>query len=244
MMTHLAEELVLLSVNVETSKIPSSVATILPFAIAGAVLMELAVRGVTEEQCKKIFFRQQVSKDDVLFEEVRLAILKEKKEKSINHWVRVLGYVVQRNKMVYQLLDRYVEKGVLNKEQVPYLWVFKQTFYKASDRNGLLMEKRRQVRESIMSNDELSDRQIYLISLIEVSKLIPSLFSKEELKMAQARVQEFKSHPVYKKAIFSSSASSNDDGMAGILAAVYISGESNSGSDSGFDGGDGGGGGD
>jgi hypothetical protein len=177
-MRTIAEDLLLFALDDEKGTTVWSSAGALPYALAGALLAELALRGkvaLREKQTVEVLDGTPIG-DDILDDALRM-IATSKKQRDARHWVTTLSGKVRR--LRDRLEDRLVAQGILRKDQHRVLLLFPFERLPTDDpsvEQGL----RDRVRTVILENETPDPRIATLISLLKSGDLLDGVFSKSE----------------------------------------------------------------
>ncbi|ATW27940.1 GOLPH3/VPS74 family protein [Candidatus Formimonas warabiya] len=206
----LPELLLLIALHDEKGTILSPAATSINYGLAGAVIMELALRKKVELRDKKITVVDDSSTGDSVLDQALYNMKSQGKSKKPGYWVNKLsGQMTIKDFMT----DRLVEKGIIRVEEHKILWIFDSPRYPMKDP---LEEReiREQIRKIVLHGDSAEPRTAVLIGLVNACRLTNEIFSKEERKEAQIRIKE-----IIKKDILSKAVA---DTVAAIEAAVMV----------------------
>lgn len=190
----LAEDVLLLALNDEKGTVLMTASVALPYALAGAIIVELIEAGSVRIEGKELVAAPRGSARDEILDEILGMIRSSKRTRSLNHWVGKIGR--SGGKIKEKLLARLVDKRILGREEHHLLWVFPTKRYPQIDPRpeyGI----RERVRSAIRGMTLPDERTAALISLIHASDLIGEIFEKGERRDAKRRAKEIaKSQPV------------------------------------------------
>jgi Golgi phosphoprotein 3 len=190
----LAEDVLLLALNDEKGTVLMTASVALPYALAGAIIVELIEAGSVRIDGKELVAAPRGSARDEILDEILGMIRSSKRTRSLNHWVGKIGR--SGGKIKEKLLARLVDKRILGREEHHLLWVFPTKRYPQIDPRpeyGI----RERVRSAIRGMTLPDERTAALISLIHASDLIGEIFEKGERRDAKRRAKEIaKSQPV------------------------------------------------
>ncbi len=155
-------------------------------AIAGAVLMELAMENRIDTDLENLILVDSTPVGDSLLDPT-LALIAEGEESDSRHWVEQVSR--QAPDIREQALDRLEERGILEREDDRFLWVFRSRRYPMVDGHA-----EREVKLRIMGvlfSDEIpSPRDVVIICLAHACGIFTELLSKRELEQASARIEQ------------------------------------------------------
>ncbi len=156
-------------------------------ALAGAVLMDLALEGRIDTDPERLFVIDRSPIDDNLLEPTLRRIVNSVVNYNTRDWIAQItpyaGEIRDRS------LRRLVERGILREEQGRFLWVFHTRRYPVID-NQTLREVKLRIME-VLFTDQIPDaRDVILIALADVCGIFASLLSSRELKAVTPRIRQ------------------------------------------------------
>jgi Golgi phosphoprotein 3 len=182
-----AEEIMLLVLDDTRGEVKELPAGALGWALAGAVLMELALAGRIDTDLTSLTVTNPAPTGDTLLDAVLSELAGRPKPRSTRHWLGVLA--AQEDAIREEALARLIKRGILRREEQRILWVFSSRRYPTID-NLERKEVRARLRDLILS-DELPDpRDVVLISLIETCRLFSEVLSEDERVKARPRIMQ------------------------------------------------------
>ena len=159
----------------------------LEFALAGSVLMDLAMEGRIDTDPERLFVVDRTPIDDDLLEPTLRRITSSMATYNTRDWIQQItphaGDIRERS------LARLVERGVLREEQGRFLWVFHTRRYPVID-NQTLREVKLRIMEVLFTDQIPDSRDIVLIALADVCGIFSSLLSSRELKTVTPRIRQ------------------------------------------------------
>lgn len=185
-MLTLPEELVLLILDDEDGTILPVPQRTLDYALAGAVLMDLALRLRVDSDPEQIWVCDRTPTEEALLDvqlEALVAIGPGHSE--IKDWLEDLAN--EPDQLRDAVLARLVERGVLRREERKYLWVF------GSRRYPMVEDKEeREVKLRIMnvlySEDIPDPKDVALICLVDTCHLFDEMLGNREYEKLQGRI--------------------------------------------------------
>ncbi|MFD1738194.1 GPP34 family phosphoprotein [Bacillus salitolerans] len=219
-MLTLAEKFLLLMIDDETGKMAPGSSTVLPYGLAGAIIIDLSLKGCLDYKDKKVFFLDKENAGDPILTNM-LGYLKSKgTSRKLNYLVQKLGYEISRKKISESFINRLVEKEILQMDEVQYLFFFTKKVY-PSNNTGTENEIRSNIRQLILEeNSQHDEESIALIGLLKACNLDKSLFSKEEYKLAKKKITKIMKEIPYGKAVNEAIMAMQSAVMASIIAAT------------------------
>jgi golgi phosphoprotein 3 len=188
-MLTLTEELFLLSLRDKKDTVGLPYSAAMPYALAGAMLVELALAGKVQlDKEKKVLpvgapqWFQSPRLDDLLG-----MIHASEKPKKISHWINIV--VGKNKKLEKELLAELIARGILKEEQKRILWVIPYTEYSQQDASVKYLRKQR-LRDIVLGGQIADQQSIALLSLLKAIELLDNIFTQDEIKAAGPRVKE------------------------------------------------------
>lgn len=181
-----AEEVVLLLLRDHDGKFVRVPNWSLEYAMAGAVLMDLAMRNRIDTDLENLILVDPTPVGDGLLDPT-LAEIAEAETHSTRHWVE---RTVERAEAIHEeSLSRLVERGILERQEKSFLWAFRSRRYPMVDGRA-----EREVKLRIMGvlfSDDIPDpRDIMLICLVDACSIFNELLSRAELNNAADRIAQ------------------------------------------------------
>ena len=206
----LPEELLLLSTDNESGHAVCSASTALPFGLAGAALIELALAGHVRLEDKQVKTATNVHPPaDEVLAQVLEVIRSSERTRSIQHWITKVGGTSGKLKDAWY--DRLVRKHILEREEGRVLLIFPTRRYPEMNPRPEI-EIRDRIRAVALGGARAGERTAALISLVHACSLAGGLFEKDDRKEGKRRIKEIsKGEPV---------GSSVSQAVAATIAAV------------------------
>ena len=183
----LADEIVVLMLRDDTGAIRSECDSVANIAIAGGVLMELALLGRIDTDLTSLFIVDPKPVGDELLDPALQKIAAEPETRSSAWWIRVLG--LHSGDLSAKVLERLVQAGILRAEDRQFLWVFSRRAYPPKTGREEREAKTRLV--SVMFNDDVPDaRDTLLLGLAESTGVLNAIMSPEDLRKTSSRIAQ------------------------------------------------------
>ncbi len=199
MVLRFAEEIVLLlldDVSGEFARIPE---WSLQRALAGAVLMDLALENRIDTDPQRLFLVDGSPTGDDLLDPTLASIANAEGTHDSRYWVEQTA-MQHADRVHARVLERLVEHGILHRRDDRFLWVFQSRRYPAVDGTA-----EREVKLRIMEvlfSDEIPDpRDIVIVCLADSCGIFQELLSKRELNLASERIQQVRKMDLIGQAI-------------------------------------------
>ncbi len=180
-----AEELLLLALDDEKGAISNISPLLLDYALAGALLMELASMDRIDTDLTDLWLVNEASTGDDLLDRTMAMLKTHPKGKDAGYWIAEIQHQLADLQEI--LFDRLIAKGILSRREHRLFWVFKQRRYPMID-NKQEKEVRTRIRDIILGDDIPEPRDVVLISLMNAANLSDEIFSRQELKAKRDRI--------------------------------------------------------
>ncbi len=178
-----AEELYLLALDDKRGAIKTMFA--FDYALAGAVLMELALEGRVDSDAQVL---NVISFEPVgvpLLDEALRELAGQDESQPASSWIKQLAGPSAN--LRGRVLASLMEKQILRQENQRVFWMFQVRRYPIVD-DREIKEVRARLRELILSNEIPAPRDVVLISLGNTCQILNDLFTAEEVKRVQSRI--------------------------------------------------------
>ena len=186
-MLRFCEEVMLLLLNDNGGKFVDVPAPSLDCALAGAVLMDLAMENRIDTDPERLFVVDPTPLDDDLLDPTLERIVASTETRDAAYWIRET--TAHADQIHDRSLARLVERGILRQEDDRFMWVFHTRRYPVIDNRTVREVKLRLM--GVLFSDEIPDsRDILLISLSDVCGIFGSLLSTAELDSAAERIAQ------------------------------------------------------
>jgi len=181
------EEILLLMLDDKSGRLQERAAPSGDYAVAGAVIAELALHGRIDTDPKRLYVVDPSPTGDALQDRALAQIVAAAEISDSRFWIETLA--ADADAYREELFERLVQKGVLKRVEGRFLWVFPERRYpQISDK------EEREVKARIMGvlfKDEIPDpRDSLLIGLCRAAGLFPLLLSGQELDRVQTRIDQ------------------------------------------------------
>ena len=186
-MLRFAEEIMLLLLDDKGGKFADLPAPSVECALAGAVLMDLALEGRIDTDPERLFVVDPIPLKDRLLDPTLARIAQSTETYDTRHWIeQTIAYA---GDIRDRSLARLVERGILRREDDRFLWVFQTRRYPVIDDQPVQEVKLRIM--GVLFSDEIPDaRDIVIISLSDACGIFRGLLSSRELRGAAPRIEQ------------------------------------------------------
>ncbi|WP_419918107.1 GOLPH3/VPS74 family protein [Candidatus Poriferisocius sp.] len=188
-MLRFVEEIILLLLRDDDGKFIGVSQSSMDRAVAGAVLMELAMENRIDTDLDHLLLIDGTPVGDDLLDPTLALIAEETGEErsDARHWVESTAR--KAPEIREKALDRLVERGILERQDDRFLWVFRSRRYPMVDGEAEKEVKLR-IMGVLFSNEIPSPRDVVIICLAHACGIFGELLSKRELEQASARIEQ------------------------------------------------------
>lgn len=186
-MFSLAEEIFLLALleKKETLRIPSSLS--LPFALAGAMIIELALAEAVKVEDGRLLLLPEAEKIETGYlKRVIEKIQKVGKPKRVDYWVYQVG--ARGNRVTRLILFSLVERGVLQETEKNFRWEV-GTNPKSQELTAAKYLLKRGMRDAIYCQSPIDEPTAALLGLMDSCAMLNHLFTEDEIISGRKRVK-------------------------------------------------------
>jgi hypothetical protein len=183
----LTEELFLLSLRDGKNSVTIPHSATLPYALAGAMLVELALRGsIRLEDGKWVILVKDIPEEnDDRLKELLVSMRSSQKPRKVTYWINLIG--AKGSELERKLLAVMLERNVLKEEKKKFLWVIPFTEYSQQDASAKYLRKQ-QLRDIVLGGKEADVQSIVLLSLMKSIDILGQIFTPDEMKAANSRI--------------------------------------------------------
>ena len=156
------------------------------YAIAGALMMELALSERIDLTDEKLVLKDKSKTGDVVVDHYFDMIIQSTKERKIKYWVEKIGE--KANKIKRDTIDKLIDNRILEKKENKILWIFSYNKFPTQNprpENQL----RRRLYDIIVNSHRPELKEIMLLNLIESCSLGKEVFGKTEVKKFKKRLK-------------------------------------------------------
>ena len=185
-MLRFAEEIVLLSLRDDDGKFVPVPAVSMQHALAGAVLMDLALENRIDTDPENLILIDSTPVGDSLLDPT-LEMIAAGEQHDARYWVEQTAR--QADAIKEEALARLIERGILEQHEERFLWVFRSRRYPVIDGREEREVKLRIL--GVLLSDEIPDpRDIVIICLADACGILHHLLSKRELEGVRDRIEQ------------------------------------------------------
>ncbi len=185
-MLRFVEEIILLLLGDEDGRFANVPSWSLSYALAGAVLMDLAIEDRIDTDLEKLVVVDSSPLGDSLLDPA-LAEIAGREQRDVSFWLeRIANHADQIRD---EALSRLVAKGILDRREDRFLWVFESRRYPAIDGKA-----EREVKLRIMGvlfSDEIPHpRDVMVICLADACGIFGEILARHELEQVSGRIEQ------------------------------------------------------
>lgn len=186
-MLRFVEEVVLLLLQDTGGRLVRVPAWSLNYALAGGVLMELALENRIDTDLENLLLIDAAPVDDSLLDPYLAQIAAAAEKHDAAYW---LDQIADDADAIYTAtLARLVERGILEQRDDRILWVFRSRRYPAVD--GVAEREVKLRIMGVLFSDEIPDpRDVMLICLADACGIFSHLLSRQELSQVTTRIEQ------------------------------------------------------
>lgn len=156
------------------------------YALAGAVIMELALQTRIDLSGDKIVVRDKTLTGDTIIDRYFELIMKSEKDRKVKHWIQQIGH--KASKIRRDTIEKLIDDRILTKEENKILWVFTYNKYPAQNsRPENLLRSR--LNDIIVHSHRPELKEIMLLNLIQSCNLQKEVFGKEQAKTFKRKIK-------------------------------------------------------
>lgn len=186
-MLKFAEELMLLILDDENGKFARVPDRLMRYALAGGVLMDLALENRIDTDLKQLILVDPTPVQDSLLDPTLADIARAKETRDARFWVERTA--LRADEIREEALNRLVKKGILRQQEDRFLWVFQSRRYPAIDDAPQREVKLRIT--GVLFSDEIPDpRDVVIIGLAHACDLFKEILSTRELAHVSDRIDQ------------------------------------------------------
>ncbi|MDE0056920.1 MAG: GPP34 family phosphoprotein [Defluviicoccus sp.] len=158
-------------------------------ALAGAVLMDLAFAYRIDTDLRALVVTDATPTGNPWLDRILGRIAARTDTTDTQAWIRVLS-TDEAATIREQALASLVERGIVERREERFLWVFRSVRYPTLD-DGAERELEARLAE-VLSDDIPDPRDVALISLVDACRILPDLFPDREMKEVAPRIEQLR----------------------------------------------------
>lgn len=182
-----AEEFLLLAHDEESGDFAEIGFQVMSSVLAGAALMDLALQGRIDSDQHHLILVDPKPVDEPILDFCLARIAETREPKSIQDWLTALAIHGARLRSL--TIDRLLARGILERANKRFLWVFHTRVYPLIDERETVEVKRR-IADILFTDDIPDPRDTFLLALAERSGLLTEVFSQAVAEDRRERIQQ------------------------------------------------------
>ena len=180
---NIPEKLLILTIDDDKGAIASSVKKSLRYGLSGALLAELVLIGKIQLDGERLKLAEPSLTNDTLFDNALKMVAAEKKKHKLTYWVNEIGSKTLLKQVAGQLAGR----GVIKIEKKRFSWIYPYIAYPQVDASAKYWVKQN-LRAVVLAGEKAKAADIALLSLLKACSLLRLLFTSDERKAANKKV--------------------------------------------------------
>ena len=194
MLTFYEEIMVLLLHDENGTFLPVSEHT-LNRALTGAVLMDLAFANRIDTDPERLMVIDSTPTGDALLDRTLARIAGEQADADSRAWIETLSAEEASADQAATIraiaLAKLVERGVLERREEKFLWVFRSRRYPTID--GKVEQEAKKRIADVLFTEEIPDpRDVALICLVDSCNILQTIFSRREIDRVGSRIDQLR----------------------------------------------------
>lgn len=185
-MLSLVEEILLLGLDDESGEFLPVPEYSLELSLAGAVLMDLALRDRLDSDMQRMMVVNSAPTGDDILDPVLVELSGSEAELVPRQWLMRLA---RRQSLRQEALDRLVERGVLRRDDKRILWVFGSRRYPVID-NREEREVKLRILQILLGEEIPAPADVALICLASTCSLFPAILSAREHHNVAEKIEQ------------------------------------------------------
>ena len=182
-----AEEFLLLAHDEDSGDFAEIGFQVMSSVLAGAALMDLALQGRIDSDQHHLILVDPKPVDEPILDFCLARIAETREPKSIQDWITALAIHGARLRSL--TIDRLLARGILERANKRFLWVFHTRVYPLIDERETVEVKRR-IADILFTDDIPDPRDTFLLALAERSGLLTEVFSQAVAEDRRERIQQ------------------------------------------------------
>ena len=198
MILRFAEELALLLIH-DNGKFESGRRWSLDHALAGSVLMDLALEDRIDTDLERLILVDATPVGDTLLDPTLAQIAQEGEQRDARYWVQHTAGEARRIRE--EALDRLAERGILEKREQRFLWLLRSKRYPVVDTKTAHEVKERLL--NVLFSEKIPEpRDVVLIGLADACRIFRHLLPCRELDEIEPRIKQIRDFDLIGRAVF------------------------------------------
>ncbi len=181
------EEILLVMLDDEKGTLPPIPQLTLHFVIAGAILMDLAVRNKIDNDLENVTLIDSTPTGEACLDDALAKVASSPDGHKTNYWLNEIAD--EGTVIVDQGFKSLVQRGILDEHEKRFLWVMKSRTYPTIDGTAEREVKLRIM--NILYSDEIPDpRDVVVICLLDACNMFRALLGQNEVNRVRERIDQ------------------------------------------------------
>lgn len=181
-----AEEVLLLLLHDENGKFARVPDWSLKYALGGGVLMDLALEDRIDTDLEHLILVDGTPMDDDILDPMLGEIAGASEARDAGYWLEIAA--ARADDIRATAVGRLVERGIIERREDRFLWVFRARRYPVVD-GSAEREVKLRIMEVLFSDVVPSPRDVVIICLADACGIFTELLSKREAQLARPRIE-------------------------------------------------------
>lgn len=183
----LAEEVLLLLLDEKKGTLIQVPQLTLHFVLAGAILMELAIRNKVDSDIDSFYIIDRDPTGEPVLDGIMTKIDSYAPNQDLKYWINAIAD--HGSEILESSINRLIERGILGRTEKRILWLVKTESYPTIDQSVERESKRRVL--NLLYSDEIPDQEdIVLVCLLDASNMLRTLIGQAELTRLRPRIEQ------------------------------------------------------
>jgi golgi phosphoprotein 3 len=185
-MLTLLEEVVLLAVEEETGELTSSRECWTEYALAAAVLFDLALAGKIDTDTEEVMVCDSQPTGVAVLDDVLSWMTAQPELTTVQQWIEELGR--RRDDLEGEALRSLTQRGIVRHEKTKRLWIIDVERFPLVEKGEQKFVKRR-LERAVLTDEIPPTRDIMLVSLVDACGMMAQIFSDGARDLRKQRIQ-------------------------------------------------------
>lgn len=182
-----AEEILLVLLDDEKGTLPPIPQLTLHFVLAGAILMDLALRNRLDNDLENFRILDVSPTGEANLDEVLTQMADDKEGHDVKYWINTVAD--NGATLVERGFDRLVERGILARSEKKFLWIMKSCSYPIVD-GSVEREVKHRIMNILYSEEIPDPKDIVVISLLDACDMFRTLLGPTEAMRVRERIDQ------------------------------------------------------
>ena len=190
------EELLILTIDDNGGVVPAPMKSMLRYGLAGAFLAELVQANKIQLAEDRLTVSGSAPSGDALFDDILALITADNKPRKLGRWIQAIGSKLT----IKQVAIRLVERKVIVIDRKQYAWVKPYATFPQVEASAKYWVKQH-LRGIVLAGEPANPADIVLLSLLKAARLLRFVFTRDERKFADKKVEALVEGEVFGEAV-------------------------------------------